>query len=59
MEELEKRRQMAEQEILERRYCSLRIAEYLETKMLTTIYKEGENVEEKIYVENFLDPAVR
>ncbi len=58
MEELEKRRQMSEIEMMERRYCSLRIAEYLETKMLSTVYLEGEEAEEKIYVENFLDPVV-
>lgn len=34
MNELQKRREMSDQELMERQYCALRIAEYIETSML-------------------------
>ena len=46
-------------ELDERRYCALRIAEYLETNMLSQEYKDNKKEsEEKIHVENFLNPQI-
>ena len=46
-------------ELDERRYCALRIAEYLETNMLSQEYKDKKKEsEEKIHVENFLNPQI-
>ena len=39
---------MDEIELQERRYCALRIAEYLETNMLSHEYKDDKDTEEKI-----------
>ena len=50
---LRKRREMSEQELEERRYCCLRIGEFLDTNMLR---EEGDH--NKVHMENFLDPGV-